>query len=223
MENNFRNNIVLSGGVVDLDRYIGEYDIVIKSDTVVNAINNHNNMNIRFKVEKGVSLLLNMFDYAVDLVQKIEVELDDEASFIMNAAFISEVKYDLTIDTKMYGNDTYSEVNIRGINEERGTVKIIMNGTVAGETHGSEINEYARIINKSEQSSVLIPNLVVNTSEVVANHGVSVTGLDEEKLFYLMSKGIDRTHASKILEEGFILSIMSDDVKEHIKNILVGR
>ena len=76
---------------------------------------------------------------------------------------------------------------------------------------------------KSEISNVLIPNLVVNTNEVEANHGVSIGGIDEDEMFYLMSKGISKATAKKLIEEGFILSIMPDDIKERIKNILVGR
>lgn len=223
MESEEWNNIILSGGLVDMDRYADKTLYIIKGNTTINAINNHYDAEVKFKVEPGVTLALNMFDFAVKLSKKIEVELDDKASFIFNGAFISEVKYDLTIDIAMYGDNTYSEVNIRGINDKEGTTKVVLNGTVAGETHGSEINEYAKIINKSDEASVVIPNLIVNTSEVTANHGVTVSGLESDKLFYLVCKGIDKDHATKILEEGFLLSIMSDDIKEHIKNILIGR
>ena len=70
---------------------------------------------------------------------------------------------------------------------------------------------------------MLIPNLIVNTNDVEANHGVSIGSIDEKELFYLMSKGIDRHNAVKIIEEGFLEAIMPEDVKEKIKNILVGR
>ena len=98
-----------------------------------------------------------------------------------------------------------------------------MDGTVAGETKDNTLNEYARIINKSEASNVMIPNLVVNTNEVMANHGVSVGSIDEDELFYLATKGINKYTAQKLVEEGFILSIMNDEIKERIKNILLGR
>lgn len=215
--------MILRGGVIDLDRYIDNTCITVEGDTIVNAINLHNNMNLKFKIKEGATLRMNIFDYAIDLTTNLDIELEDDASFILNDSFIAEVKYDLTIDTKLNGNNTYSEVNIRGINEQRGNVKIILNGTVAKETHGGEINEYAKVINKSDDANVLIPNLVVNTCDVVANHGVSIANIDEKALFYLMSKGIDKHHASKILEEGFILSIMGEKNKEKIKNILVGR
>lgn len=223
MIKNIENKLILSGGVVDLDKFIDSAYIKVEDDTILNALNLHNNMHLKIDVEKGCSLVVNLFDYAVELEVNLDIELSDETSLIINSSFIAEKKYELNIDTKLYGDNINASVNIRGINETEGTVKILLNGTVAGETEGNVINEYARIINKSRLSNVLIPNLVVNTNEVEANHGVSVDRIPEEKKIYLMSKGLSEYTALKMLEEGFILSIMPEDAKERIKNILVGR
>lgn len=223
MSRNNENNILVSGGVLDLEKYMTSSDFIIKGDTVINAVNLHNNMHLKIKLEKDASLILNVFDYAIDLEANIEIEAYDNSSFKINSSFISEEKYELNIDAKLYGDLVFGEVDVRGINESDSTVKVVMNGTVAGKTTGCVLNEYAHILNKSENSNVLIPNLVVNTNEVEANHGVSIGGIDEDEMFYLMSKGISKATAKKLIEDGFILSIMPDDIKERIKNILVGR
>ena len=223
MNDKYMNNIILSGGIVELDKYIDSARLIIKEETIINAINLHNNMDLCIVVESGCNLEFNMFDYAVSLETSLDVELHDNSTFTLNGAFISEVKYELNIDTKLYGDNIYATVDLRGINEEDGTVKINMNGTVAGETHRNVLNEYAKVLNKSKLSNVLIPNLIVNTNDVEAIHGVSVGRIDENEIFYLTSKGIDRHNAVKLVEEGFIESIMPEDVKEKIKNILMGR
>ena len=56
-----------------------------------------------------------------------------------------------------------------------------------------------------------------------ANHGVSIGHIDERQLFYMMSKGLSKYSAVKMIEEGFLIDIMSDDIKQKIQNILVGR
>lgn len=223
MNRTLENKIILSGGEHDLDKYNNSTQIVIKGDTVVNAINLHNNLDVHFILEKGVYFVLNIFDYAVDLSTKVIVEATDDCKFVINDAFISEIKYDLSVETRLYGDRIDGTVNIRGINDRRGTSKVLMNGVVAGQTRGNLLNEYAKVLNKSEFSNVLIPNLIVNTSEVEANHGVSIGRIKEEELFYMMSKGLNRHSASKLIEEGFILSIMTPELKQRIKNILVGR
>ncbi len=217
------NKIILNGGVHDLDKFNNSARIIIKRDTVVNAINLHNNMNLHFVLEKDSTLVLNMFDFAVDLKTNIIIEATDDSKFVMNAAFIAEVKYELEVETRLYGDNIDGTLNIRGINEAEGVTRVVMNGVVAGETRGNVLSEYAKVLNKSEYSSVLIPNLIVNTNQVEANHGVSVGHIRDEELFYMMSKGISKTNAFRIIEEGFILSIMDEEVKQKIQNILVGR
>lgn len=223
MNDNDLNTIKVSGGIIDWDKYMNTAQLIVKGDTVINAINLHNNLNLKIKIEKGKSLIINMFDYAVSLEVNLVIEADEGSSFVINSSFISDVKYSLNIDTILYGNDCFGKVNIRGINERDSIVRVTMNGTVAGFTKNCVLNEYAHILNKSNQSNVLIPNLIVNTNEVEANHGVTIGSIDEEKLFYLNCKGIKKSVATKIIEEGFLLSIMPNDIHEKIKNILVGR
>lgn len=217
------NNIILGGGVVDLDKYINSAKITIKEDTIINAINLHNNMDLKMLVKSGKNLIINMFDYAVNLNTHLEIELEDRSNLTINCTFIAEVKYELDIDTKLYGDNIKTKVNIRGINEPEGIVRITMNGTVAGNTKGNVIEEYAHILNKSRLSNIIIPNLIINTNEVEANHGVTIGQISEDELFYMMSKGINRSTATKIIEEGFIKEGLDLDVKEKIQNILVGR
>lgn len=217
------NKIILSGGIVDLDKFVDNVEVTVNKNTTLNAINLHNNLKLFIKVKTNCTLVLNIFDYAVSLETKVSVELDDGSKLIFNNAFISEEKYSLDIDTKLYGNDIDVQVNIRGINEENGTTYISMNGRVAGLTHNSHLNEYAKVINKSNNSAVLIPNMFVDTNDVEANHGVSIGNLALDEIFYLQSKGINEEEARKMLENGFLLSIMDIDTKEKIQNILVGR
>lgn len=208
---------------VNLDKFISSASVTVQGSSILNAINLHNNLHLNIKLEKASSLVLNIFDYADDLECHIDVELEDESSFILNNSFISEIKYNISIDTKLYGNDALVMVNVRGINNEHATSLITMNGTVAGGIKDASIYEYAKVINKSDNSAVLIPNLIVNTNEVEANHGVSIGSLDPDELFYLMSKGLSESDARKLIENGFLLSIMGEEERFKIQNILMGR
>ena len=217
------NNIVLDGGVTKLDRLFSVTNITVKSDSVLNAINLGINNKINITIEEDATLVFNLFNFEDESSIDINIESRDRSKINLNAGFISRIKYDLNINTNLYGDDILTNVEVRGKNESTGTVKILMNGTVAGETKNNVMNEYAKIINKSEYSNVLIPNLIVNTNEIEANHGVSIGGHNKDEIFYLMSKGLDEYAAKGVIEEGFILSIMDGEIREIIKNILIGR
>ena len=217
------NNILLNGGISDLDNYSSNSSIIVEGNNTLNVINISDDIKLDIKVNANSSLNINMFDYAYDKNIELNIETNDDSNFNLNATFICENKYNLKIHNNLYGNNITTNVQIRGINEGDGTTTIIMDGVVAGETKGNVLNEYARIINKSESSNVIIPNLVVNTNEVTANHGVSIGRINEDEMFYLLTKGINRYTGEKLIEEGFLLSIMDGNIKERIKNILIGR
>lgn len=217
------NNIILSGGVSTLEKYMNATEIIVKENSILNSINLGENLDLHIIIEKDACLTFNLFEFANILDSKIMIDLYDNSKFVLNTAFISENKYELCIDVNLFGDNIDTLVNIKGINEKNAFTKILMNGQVAGETKNNTISEYAKIINKSKNSCVLVPNLICNTDKIEANHGVSIGPIDKEILYYIESKGIRRVNAIKLIEEGFILSNMDDSIKNIIKNILIGR
>jgi len=54
-----------------------------------------------------------------------------------------------------------------------------------------------------------IPSLIVETDNVSASHGGTVGEVDEELVFYMMTRGIPRTEAVRILVEGYFEPVVS--------------
>ena len=81
--------------------------------------------------------------------------------------------------------------------------------------------EDVRAFNSESSKISILPNLIVDSNDVVANHNVTISNINEEELFYLNSKGINESDAIKLLRNGFMLSIFSDEeFKETIKKYL---
>lgn len=218
-----KNKIEIDGGILDLEKSTCFSHLIIKGDVIINSFDFNNALNLKIELKKHSTCKFNIFKVVNSFDSNLDLIMDNNSKIDVNLAFISNNKFCLNIDTKLYGDNITSSINIRGINEINSNVKIIMNGTVAGETHGNILNEHAKIINKSEQQNILIPNLIINTNDVTANHGVSIDTIDLNSIFYLNSKGIDKFNAIKLLEEGFILAIFNADEKEKLKKILTGR
>jgi Fe-S cluster assembly protein SufD len=56
----------------------------------------------------------------------------------------------------------------------------------------------------------LIPSLTIKENEVQAGHGATVGRIDDEQLFYLMSRGLPREKAVELLVRGFLSSVMKE-------------
>lgn len=54
------------------------------------------------------------------------------------------------------------------------------------------------------------PNLEIYTDDISASHGATVGQLDEDALFYLLSRGIEEQQARDILMAGFVSSIFEE-------------
>jgi Fe-S cluster assembly protein SufD len=62
-----------------------------------------------------------------------------------------------------------------------------------------------------------IPSVLVSADDVSASHGGSVGELDEDAIFYMQSRGLDRASAVRLLVEGFfepVLGELSDEPLE---------
>ena len=71
----------------------------------------------------------------------------------------------------------------------------------AQRTDGYQANRNLVLSDKSRADS--IPGLEILADDVRCTHGATVGKLEEEPLFYLMSRGIPRAEAEKIVVEGF--------------------
>lgn len=71
------------------------------------------------------------------------------------------------------------------------------------------------------------PELEIYADDVKCSHGATVGQLDETALFYLRSRGINKSEATRLLLQGFTQTIIADipnaDIKDHISKLLEQR
>ena len=120
---------------------------------------------------------------------------------------------------------TNSNMNVQGVlnNNSYKTFKGTIN-LVSGckKSIGSEIENCILLSDTTISRS--LPMLLCTEEDVEGSHGVSTGKIDNEKLFYLMSRGISEKEAIKLIINAnfnnIISSISDDNIKEEIKNII---
>jgi len=70
---------------------------------------------------------------------------------------------------------------------------------------GASVNleEHAFLLGKGAKAN-LLPGLEIRNNEVVARHASSVSELDKEQIFYLMSRGLSEKEAEEEIISGFL-------------------
>jgi len=66
----------------------------------------------------------------------------------------------------------------------------------------------------------VVPNLEIANNDVKCSHGATISQIDKDKLFYMMSRGLDDKTAKKAIIEGFfdpvIIKIANEDLRNEI-------
>lgn len=75
----------------------------------------------------------------------------------------------------------------------------------------STANQLCRSLLLSDKARVHVtPTLEIATDEVVCTHGATVADLDDEMIFYLQSRGLDRLSARSLLLQGWAREVMNN-------------
>lgn len=186
--------------IVDKEKII---ELNILEDSVCNIKNRCDIEKIIIRLNDNVEFILNEYSEIDKRDYSIEVIQNNNSSFIYNHSFIVSDLYNLNININMNGNNSNNVINIHGINDS-GKSNIIVDGTVKDNTKDNNLDEKIRILNINNGKSHILPNMYINTKNVIANHAASITDIDKNYLFYMNSKGIDCDKAKELIINGFL-------------------
>lgn len=130
----------------------------------------------------------------------------------LTAAYYGE--HDQTHDFRTFQEhaapDTTSELLFKGALD--GTSRSVYSGLIrvdpeAVRTRAYQTNRNIKLSSDAWAHSV--PNLEIETDDVVCSHASTVSPVDEDQLFYLESRGVPTTIAERLLVEGFFHDVIS--------------
>ncbi len=114
-------------------------------------------------------------------------------------------KFDVVTDLTHRGIHTTGHVLARGILKD--SARSIFKGMIrireGAKNSNSYLAEHAMILSKKARADA-IPGLEINTNEVKATHSASVSQIDEEQVYYLMSRGLSLSEAQRLIIGGFL-------------------
>ncbi len=114
-------------------------------------------------------------------------------------------RVDAVTDLTHRSTHTTGHVLARGV--LRDTSRTIFKGMIrieeGAKNSNSYLAEHAMILSKKARADA-IPGLEIKTNEVKATHSGSVSQVDEEQIFYLMSRGLTQSEAQRLIIIGFL-------------------
>lgn len=150
-------------------------------------------------LELKVTFINKVGDYNINIWQH------NRTNFFYKECFDSRKDNSLVIKNIFVGNDNKSTIKLRFIQyEAKSSLKIMAD--VKEKTVNNFVVEDVKALNQG--GDILVePDMMIATNEVMANHFVTIGSIRDEELFYLMSKGLSKDGAIKLILDGFLKSI----------------
>ena len=140
--------------------------------------------------------------YKIDNIMKGEGATAEDVEIIFG---INDQSFDVTSNLIHYGPHTRGRVLSKSVMKDKskslfkGMIKINKNAKSAE----SFLAGHAILLDKGAKSDT-IPGLEIETNEVRATHSASVAQIDENQIFYLMSRGLNNEEAKREIVSGFL-------------------
>ena len=140
--------------------------------------------------------------YKIDNIMKGQGASAEDVEIIFGN---NDQSFDVTSNLIHYGPNTRGRVLSKSVMKDKskslfkGMIKIDKNGKSAE----SYLAGHAILLDKGAKSDT-IPGLEIETNEVRATHSASVAQIDENQIFYLMSRGLNNEEAKREIVSGFL-------------------
>lgn len=155
-----------------------------------------------------------IYHYLVDSSSTVDVNMVTEGVTLYY--YYNTINYknnSFSIKVNHLKDNTHSELFNHGVNVGNNKLDFFVEGIVPKESEKCICNQENQIINMSDGKSTICPNLLIDNYDVDSNHSAYIGKFNEDKLFYLMSRGISFDEANRLLLNGFLIN--SDSIDLH--------
>lgn len=188
-----------------------EMIIQVTSNHEINLINS-----IYAKLEKDAGLSIHMVSTGGGFSRsRIDVDLFGNGSnFNIDGVYFGENKqtHDNRVFVNHLGQNTTSNMQTKGVLGDESTS--IFTGTIhiaEGATKTESHQENRNILLSEKASAQSVPNMEILCDDVICGHGSSVGPIDENLYHYVMSRGVNKEKAEKLLIKGFFNEVINKD------------
>ena len=180
---------------------------------------------------RGYVLRDAMVDWAIGVMNDGDVIADFDSDLVgegahseVKAVAISAGRQTQGIDTRVTNKAPHSIGHIlqHGVIRERGVLTFNGIGHILKGAKGADAQQESRVLMLSDQArGDANPILLIDEHEVTAGHAASVGRVDPEEMYYLMSRGLRKEEAERLVIRGFLGSVLTAIPVKEVQQELV--
>ncbi|MBR4496324.1 MAG: SufD family Fe-S cluster assembly protein [Acholeplasmatales bacterium] len=163
--------------------------------------------------------------------EKINVSLlDENATFNAKVlSFSNKVKSQISFYADHLAQKTFSNIENVGVALNGGDLLFDVTGKIQKGMRASKASQISRGVIMDDESNITAnPILLIDEYDCFANHGAAIGKINDEDLFYLMSRGLSKNEAFTLMLQGMIrpyidsipLESLKKQIEEKVLNLI---
>ncbi|ALD68262.1 MULTISPECIES: Fe-S cluster assembly protein SufD [Streptococcus] len=170
-------------------------------------------------------------DWAIGVMNEGNVVADFDSDLIGNGSHadlkvvaLSSGRQVQGIDTRVtnYGCNSIGNILQHGVILEKATLTFNGIGHIIKGAKGADAQQESRVLMLSDQArSDANPILLIDENDVTAGHAASIGQVDPEDMYYLMSRGLDKSTAERLVVRGFLGSVIVEIPVKEVRDEMI--
>ncbi len=158
-----------------------------------------------------------------ETVRKTYVALREQgAEALVSSASLVSCRKDYRMDVVNFAPHTHGDMKNYAVVLATGNLMIDAIGRIVRGAYASESHQTSRALSFEDgQKATILPELLIDENDVQASHAMSMGRVDEDQLYYLMSRGLSPQQCTSLISTGYLLPIAdtidNPELKEKLK------
>lgn len=142
---------------------------------------------------------------------QVRVELLEQGAkaYLRAVMRVKKGRYQVLTEMVHKQKNTHAETIFHGV--LKGEAKAEIKGMIKIDKKAHQVTDFLteKVLLMSDNAWVIVePSLEIEADEVRASHAATVSKIDDRELFYLMSRGLDKSGAEEVIEAGFLETVI---------------
>ncbi len=198
------HKILMSTDSSDTLKISDDIMIIVDRDTSINEMVIGDNSKATILIKEGCKLNIASSIYLKGVNSKIQIINEDKSRLEAHIGISGSEKNNIHIENTLRGSDITSEIKVRVISEPNSYTYLKTVGILESGYTNNEFLEDIKYLNEYPGQIVCLPELLVASDDVIANHNMTCASFDTEMLFYLESRGLTKSRAKELMRDSFL-------------------
>ena len=198
-----------------------KFEVFVKKNNEAKLVVYSNNIDYDLDINLAANshLIINSLNNNVN--NNAVINLLENSIIEYNYSIVSESNSINKIVVNHLNKNSKSIICNNGVNLDNNKLFFEIDGIIEKNITNCEASQYSKIINYKDGNSKIIPNLIIDNNDVIANHSAYIGSFSKEDIFYIKSRGINEREMYKLLYRSLLLGKMKLDEEEELFNKLL--